>query len=77
MKNSPKSIFVGWTTLALCAVGGYIGSKKYTDYRLKEYTSSGGFRSKAKQAQLNQEQNTMNDNDGENKPLRRSVQRTL
>ena len=59
------------------ALGGYLGSKKYTDYRLKEYTSSGGFRPSAEQGQLNQEHDTMTNNDGENKTLRRSVQRTL
>ncbi|KAI9244027.1 hypothetical protein BDA99DRAFT_529567 [Phascolomyces articulosus] len=79
MKNSPKSIFVGWTALAVCALGGYIGSKKYTDYRLRQYTSVGGFSPTAEQGQqtLQKEQDTNSETTTENKPLRRSVQRSL
>ncbi|KAL1928259.1 hypothetical protein VTP01DRAFT_3175 [Rhizomucor pusillus] len=69
MQNNPKSV----TALAFCALGAYIGSKTYTNRRLKEYTATGGFGSTAEHERKEQ---TSND-DGTEKPLRRSVQRSL
>ncbi|KAI8393856.1 uncharacterized protein BYT42DRAFT_609621 [Radiomyces spectabilis] len=42
MKNSPRSVLIGWTSLAVCALGGYMVSKAYTNHRLKQYTSGFG-----------------------------------
>ncbi|KAI8139529.1 hypothetical protein BJV82DRAFT_672501 [Fennellomyces sp. T-0311] len=72
MKNSPKSIMLGWAGLAVCALGGYLGSKAYTNNRLRDYTANGGF---GATSTANAKEEEM-DSDG-NKPLRRSVQRTL
>ncbi|KAJ8659367.1 hypothetical protein O0I10_004727 [Lichtheimia ornata] len=78
MKNSPRSIFLGWAGLAVCALGGYLGSKAYTSNRLKEYTTQ-GFNSSPEQAhyQSEQQQQQQQAEESGDKPLRRSVQRTL
>ncbi|CDS09293.1 hypothetical protein LRAMOSA10653 [Lichtheimia ramosa] len=75
MKNNPRSIFLGWAGLAVCALGGYLGSKAYTSNRLKEYTSQ-GFNAAPEQAHYQSGQQQQAEESGD-KPLRRSVQRTL
>ncbi|KAI8089477.1 uncharacterized protein BX664DRAFT_359026 [Halteromyces radiatus] len=71
ISNTPKAVMKGWTALAICALGGYMLSKSYTNRRLQEYTATGSVTSSGVQQQQQEEQET-----GE-KPLRRSVQRTL
>ncbi|KAG2209770.1 hypothetical protein INT47_001918 [Mucor saturninus] len=69
IKNTPKSVLIGWTTLAVSALAAYTFSKDYTMNRLKTYTkensvtSSGGH----EQEQVAKE----------GAPLRRSVNRSL
>ncbi|KAI7883502.1 hypothetical protein K492DRAFT_205322 [Lichtheimia hyalospora FSU 10163] len=75
MKNNPRSIFLGWTGLAVCALGAYLGSKAYTNNRLKEYISQSS-NAAPEQAHYQAEQRQEAEESG-NKPLRRSVQRTL
>ncbi|KAI8385661.1 hypothetical protein BD560DRAFT_443697 [Blakeslea trispora] len=48
MQNTPKSVLLGWTGLAVGALSAYLIGKEYTLNRLREYTrensvtSSGG-----------------------------------
>ncbi|CDH56237.1 predicted protein [Lichtheimia corymbifera JMRC:FSU:9682] len=59
------------------ALGGYLGSKAYTSNRLKEYTTQ-GFNPSPEQAHYQSEQQQQHQaEESGNKPLRRSVQRTL
>ncbi|KAI8069812.1 uncharacterized protein B0P05DRAFT_639347 [Gilbertella persicaria] len=38
MQNTPKGVLLGWTGLAVGALGAYLIGKEYTLNRLKEYT---------------------------------------
>ncbi|GAA5810229.1 hypothetical protein MFLAVUS_009182 [Mucor flavus] len=69
IKNTPKSVLIGWTTLAVSAVLAYTISKNYTMDRLKDYTQNNSVTSSAA---YNAQEATK-----EGEPLRRSVDRRL
>ncbi|ORX51250.1 hypothetical protein DM01DRAFT_1337311 [Hesseltinella vesiculosa] len=73
VSNTPKAIIKGWTALSVLALGGYLFSKSYTNRRLQEYLAENGSVTSSGRSQV--EEDTTNA-DGE-KPLRRSVQRSL
>ncbi|CAO3664960.1 unnamed protein product [Umbelopsis vinacea] len=43
MKNNPRAVLLGWTSLAGCALGGYLLAKHYTNIKLRKYSDEGGF----------------------------------
>ncbi|KAI8333824.1 hypothetical protein BC941DRAFT_515825 [Chlamydoabsidia padenii] len=71
VSNTPKAVIKGWTALAIGALGAYMVSKAYTNRRLQEYTATGSVTSSGG-SHVEQTQQ-----EGQDKPLKRSVQRTL
>ncbi|KAI9027389.1 hypothetical protein CLU79DRAFT_739002 [Phycomyces nitens] len=75
MKNTPKAVLLGWTTLAVCAFGGFTFAKDYTNNKLKDYTENVGSvtSSTGKAPAIQVDQTDANGN----RILRRSVDRSL
>ncbi|KAI8889660.1 hypothetical protein K501DRAFT_282259 [Backusella circina FSU 941] len=70
MKNTPKSVLIGWTSLAFGALAAYTISKNYTLEKLRNYTRDGSVTS----SRGDSEDEKQTPNDG---VLRRSVDRRL
>ncbi|KAI9308321.1 hypothetical protein BJ944DRAFT_260423 [Cunninghamella echinulata] len=77
VSNTPKAIIKGWATLSVLALGGYLFSKSYTNRQLQDYISkNGSVTTSGVQDSTQQDHDNNNNNSGE-RPLKRSVQRSL
>ncbi|KAG0170704.1 hypothetical protein DFQ28_001672 [Apophysomyces sp. BC1034] len=77
MKNSPKSVLLGWASLAGCTIVGYLVSKRYTDNRIQDYTKGAGSITSSQRYHAETSKQTEELDANGNKILRRSVQRSL
>ncbi|SAM07751.1 hypothetical protein [Absidia glauca] len=76
VSNTPKAVIKGWTALAIGALGAYMISKAYTNHRLQQYTATGSV-TNSNSPNVEQPSNDERPPQDGDKPLRRSVQRSL